>query len=131
MNVFMTNESIITEAKGNIFTVKKYIDDLELLDSGVIHCLKDSVIKIRINDFDLNFILIKEPEEKRRIRIKEQSTNFVTIEFVNFDESLGAGVFEPTSMLVINGKEIFFTFFIRSLDEKQKEFTYSLLFKNK
>ncbi|HGF8498995.1 TPA: DUF6864 domain-containing function [Acinetobacter baumannii] len=53
------------------------------------------------------------------------------MEFVNFDESLGAGVFEPTSMLVINGKEIFFTFFIRSLDEKQKEFTYSLLFKNK
>ncbi|WP_288399148.1 DUF6864 domain-containing function [uncultured Acinetobacter sp.] len=127
----MTNESIITEAKGSIFKIKKYIDDLELLDSGVIHCLKNSVIKIKINDFDLNFILVKDTEEKRRIRLKEQSSNFLTLEFVNFDESLGAGVFEPTSILVINGKEIFFTFFIRSLDERQKEFTYSLLFKNK
>lgn len=126
----MVNDTIITEAKGNLFKVNKYINDLTLIDSGVIHCVTNSLIKIKLNNFYLNFILINDNENKRRLRVQEQSSSSLTLEFLNFNENSGAGVLEPTSLFVLNGVEIFFTFFIRSLNEYQKEFTYSLLYKS-
>lgn len=125
----MLNETSITEAKGNLFNVKRFVDDLVLIDSAVIHCVNDSVITIMLDDFSLKFHLVKDPTEKRRLRLKDQSKNEITLEFVNFNENLGAGVMKPTSLFVINGVEIYFTFFIRSLDDNQREFSYSLLSK--
>ncbi|MBR7679985.1 DUF6864 domain-containing function [Acinetobacter nosocomialis] len=127
----MLKETNITEAKDNLFKVSKYIDDLTMIDSGVIHCVTGNLIKIKLNNFDLNFILTKDVETKRKLRVKDQSGKHLTLEFINFNESLGSGVLEPTSLFVLNGFEIFFTFFIRSLDDNQKEFTYSLLYKTK
>lgn len=123
----MSNETSITEAKESLFRVKRFVDDLALIDSGVIHCVSDSVITIMLDNFSLKFQLVKDPKEKRRLRVKNELTNEITLEFVNFNENLGAGVMEPTSLFVINGVEVYFTFFIRSLDENQREFTYSLL----
>lgn len=126
----MSSETKITEAKGNLFQVKKFVDDLALIDSGVVHFINDSVFTIMLDDFSLNFVIVNDAEEKRRLRIKEQSKKSITLEFVNFDQSnLGAGVLKPTSLFVINGVEIYFTFFIRSLENTQKEFTYTLLSK--
>lgn len=125
----MSNETSITEAKESLFRVKRFVDDLALIDSGVIHCVSDSVITIMLDNFSLKFQLVKDPKEKRRLRVKNELTNEITLEFVNFNENLGAGVMEPTSLFVINGVEVYFTFFIRSLDENQREFTYSLLSK--
>ncbi|HGW5129456.1 TPA: DUF6864 domain-containing function [Acinetobacter baumannii] len=125
----MLKETNITEAKDNLFKVSKYIDDLTMIDSGVIHCVTNNLIKIKLNNFDLNFILIKDVDTSRKLRVKDQSSKHITLEFINFNESLGSGVLEPTSLFVLNGFEIFFTFFIRSLNDYQKEFTYSLLYK--
>lgn len=125
----MLNETSITEAKGSLFRVKRFVDDLSLIDSGVIHCTSNSVITIMLDDFSLKFQLVKDPKEKRRLRLKNQLKNEITLEFVNFNENLGAGVMQPTSLFLINGVEIYFTFFIRCLDENQREFTYSLLSK--
>lgn len=119
----------ITEASGNLFKVKKFVDGLSLIDSGVIHCVSDTIITIMLDNFSLNFRIVKDPSEKRRLKLSNESTDTITLDFVNFNENLGAGVLKPTSLFRINGVEIYFTFFIRSLDENQKEFTYSLLSK--
>ena len=124
----MLKETNITEAKDNLFKVSKYIDDLTMIDSGVIHCVTNNLIKIKLNNFDLNFILIKDVDTSRKLRVKDQSSKHITLEFINFNESLGSGVLEPTSLFVLNGFEIFLLF-IRSLNDYQKEFTYSLLYK--
>ena len=125
----MSNETNITEAKGNLFQVKRFVDDLTLIDSATIHCTIGSLITIMLDDFSLKFHLIKDPNEKRRLRLKSQSNHEIILEFVNFNENLGAGVLKPSSLFTINGVNVYFTFFIKSLDEDQREFSYSLLAK--
>ena len=107
----MLKETNITEAKDNLFKVSKYIDDLTMIDSGVIHCVTNNLIKIKLNNFDLNFILIKDVDTSRKLRVKDQSSKHITLEFINFNESLGSGVLEPTSLFVLNGFEIFLLFY--------------------
>lgn len=120
----------ITEVRSKLFNVKNFVGDLEIIHSSVIHCALNDVIKTTLNDFSLNFIIIEDDKELRKLRLKDQSSSEITVEFVNFNENLGAGLLKPTSVFVINGIEIYFTFFIRSLDNgNQKEFTYTLLTK--
>jgi uncharacterized membrane protein len=122
----------ISKASSNQYKIQKTIDDLNLIDSGVIHCASKSTITIKINDSTLQFSFVNEKNSSRRIRIKNQDTknDILALEFLNFNEPLGEGVLEPTSLFVINGEEVYFTFFIRALSDNQKEFTYSLLCKN-
>lgn len=115
------------------FKIKKYVNELQIIDSGLIHCTEDSIITIFINEFSLKFNFINDNNTKDRIRLNSalSSEKVLAIEFINFNIDTGEGALEPVSLFSINDQEIYFTFSIKGIvSNKQKEFSYTLLCKN-
>lgn len=116
---------------GNNFKIRKFVDDLEVIDSGVIHTDKDS-IDFLINDFKFRFLILKDDKNKKmRIESNISEDNDqpqLTIKLLNFDNPLGSGYLRPTELVEFKGSKIYVTFFLRMI-ENEKEFSYSLLVK--
>lgn len=115
----------------NKFNIRKIVDGMEVIDTGVLHTKGDS-ITFYIDDFRLEFKFItlndnSNPKVKSEIVVENEKPNLI-VELYNFNNPLGSGFLHPTEIVEIGGIKIFLTFFLRYI-EGEREFTYSLLCK--
>lgn len=115
----------------NKFNIRKVIDEMEVIDTGVLHT-KSDLITFYIDDFRLEFKFITlDDNSKAKVQseiVTENEKPNLIVKLYNFNNPLGSGFLNPTEIVEMRGSKIFLTFFLRYI-EGEREFAYSLLCK--
>lgn len=128
INEASKTNSFVTNLSNTSIQIKKYIDDMEVLETGILHLLKlDNVIKIHISNLILEFHF-KENKEVSELNVTAETigNNKVVLTLTNFNNELGEGILQPTELGIVNGTKLFFTFLTHSIVDK-RSFSYTIL----
>lgn len=128
INEASKTNSFVTNLSNTSIQIKKYIDDMEVLETGILHLLKlDNVIKIHVSNLILEFHF-KENKEVSELNVTAETigNNKVVLTLTNFNNELGEGILQPTELGIVNGTKLFFTFLTHSIVDK-RSFSYTIL----
>lgn len=113
--------------------MKKFVNELEIVENGIIHISDNAEFKINIGG---NLVLrvaflTDEKDKSRHIDSVFNNTNDLTIQCYNFKNSLGEGILTPTKLGTLDNKELFFSFFVWTPDtqKEQRIISYNVLVK--
>ena len=112
--------------------IKVGVGDKRLVSSGTVHVNGND--KVTIELIDNNLKIIFSFEETRDVSgshyngVGEGSTYNVIL--YNFNNPFGEGVVTPISIGRVDGKELFMSFFIFSLQNNERRFEYNIFVSN-
>lgn len=112
INEASKTNSFVTNLSNTSIQIKKYIDDMEVLETGILHLLKlDNVIKIHVSNLILEFHF-KENKEVSELNVTAETigNNKVVLTLTNFNNELGEGILQPTELGIVNGTKLFLLF---------------------
>ena len=97
------------------FKVSKFVDDFKVFDSGILHCGSNGKIRLRIDDFEVNFIFATDNTiSTSKIDLELDSNPGLSVRLIlkNFDNPLGSGLLEPAYLVnrIENARQLAYTF---------------------
>lgn len=105
-----------------IMEIVKITNNCKILDSGTVQTFDEkSSMELKI-DFNVNFKMViclefRTTDLKSRNLETKTEGNRITFICSNFDNSLGTGTTTPLSVAVVDGKNVFFSFWVYSVGE--------------
>lgn len=104
--------------------ISVYTNGLELIASGVVHLTTPDVL-FHIGDLKVKFIFKVDAEGARYDGLVDNGV--LVISLYNFSNALGEGNPDPISIAKIKGRELFVTYYVKTLPNGMREFTYTFL----
>ncbi|ENU16262.1 hypothetical protein QUG64_06415 [Acinetobacter lwoffii] len=111
------------------FTIQKFVGELKVIDSGVLHCESSKPIRFLIDDFELVFNFINNDAiSTQKIETKAENNPGLKLKLtlMNFNNPLGSGLLDPVQVVFYKGREIYVSFFTIVV-EGNRQFNYSIL----
>lgn len=111
------------------FTIQKFVGELKVIDSGVLHGNSSKPIRFLIDDFELIFNFINnDAVSTQKIETESEDSPGLKLKLtlVNFNNPLGSGLLDPVKIVFYKGRNIYISFFTNVVEEN-RQFTYSIL----
>lgn len=101
--------------------MKKFINDLEVIENGVIHMYDNAEFVLKVGDNLILRIQFESDEENKSHHVAStlNSPNDLTIQCYNFNSSLGEGILTPTKLGTLDNKDMFITFYVWTSDAQK------------
>lgn len=101
--------------------MRKFIEDLELIDNGIAHIHNDCELKINITEDLILRIGFKKDEDEKAHRVDKQLNDErdLSILCVNFGNGLGEGLLTPIKLGKLDGKDMFVSLFVWTTDSSK------------
>lgn len=96
--------------------VKVHLNDLEVITSGNAHVVENDVLKLNFGYTNMEIVFKTDKEiGEGEINYKVED-NTLKVDFINYKNTDGSGVFKPWRIGILEGRELFFTIFVRHID---------------
>lgn len=96
--------------------VKSYVNDLEIIYSGQAHLVQDNILKINFDDVyvEVKFVADSQVSAGQINWVVEEGVLKIT--FVNYNSTVGSGIFHPWLIGDFQGKELYITFYSKWIE---------------
>lgn len=92
--------------------IKTLVGNLEVIDNKIVHVDQDVDVSITVDNLNVLIGFTNDRNEKEKV--KREVVNDTTLKIVcnNFDNSLGEGILVPFEIGYLNGRKLYFTFYV-------------------
>lgn len=105
--------------------IKIKVNDLNVLCDGSLVVSKEQKISFHIDEMTFVFDFLSDETGEYNAR-QEHIGNTMVTHLINFTNSLGTGLKEPTKMATLsNGEGLYFAFAVHSISENPRVFHYT------
>ncbi len=103
------------------------VNGLKVLRDGTLVVSSSHPISFKINGMTFVFVFIQDESGAKDVK-QVRDGNTMTTHLINFNNSLGSGLKEPTEMATLGtGEKLFFSFAVHSIGNTPKVFHYTWL----
>ncbi|MES2284810.1 MAG: hypothetical protein V4547_03910 [Bacteroidota bacterium] len=96
--------------------VKKKVGELDVIANDTLHISGDQISSLEISSLTIKFSFIKDIENtESRYRGKAEG-KVLTLELINFANSLGEGAIEPVKLGHLLSRKLYVSFYVYTID---------------
>jgi len=96
----------------------------EVIHSGIVH-LHEPEVEFEISDLTFKFRFKKGTDGTRFDA--DIVDNVMVLTLFNFDNSLGQGKIDPVEIATLNGRKLYITFFVNTMEDNVRQFNYTFM----
>lgn len=114
--------------------IKKLYENMEVIDSGIIHTYNSNDIIITVNSVKIIFKFVTDEEaldlkSTIDVGVDKSQVNTLIIKLINFKSPDPEGAPKPLNIASVGTKQVFISFFVETINREKgvRSFSYTLM----